>query len=501
MNRLRVMRQLDRIVIDECHIVLNRRYTFRKQMQQLGTLVAAETQMVLLTATLPPSEEDELFRRMHFDPDQVKVFRAETARTNVAYRVIKVGKAARKQEVEEMIVGVVQQKLRKYRKGKVVVYGNSVRKVQGLAQQLGCDAYYHDAVGKASMLEAFMSGSRRVMVATSALGMGVDIPDIRCIVHIDWPFSVLDYAQESGRAGRDGARSEAVMIVQEGAQRAAKDRQEEKEHALVRALVGEGEGQRCRRAVLGGYLDRSEVERVGCKEGEEKCDVCSGEGTDEEIREETDEEMGEEGSGGEAVVGEVEAVAVERETEREGVRRAFQQQQQVRRAPRQRLMQVQQEAYANMEWLRRQLARWANRCGICEAAGEGQSAHDVRQCWRAESEQARAMIRQIEQEIQFEPYSGCFWCGVPQEMCNRWEENGQGRYRRSADGDCQYQGFVLGGLMGIVYGSGDGVRERWAQRLVDEGVDGSCMEGLMRYLGAKQPFNSVESNRLVGEFC
>lgn len=67
LNRLRATRQLDRIVIDECHIVLSRRYAFRKQMQQLGRLVAAETLMVLLTATLPPSEEDELFRPMHFD--------------------------------------------------------------------------------------------------------------------------------------------------------------------------------------------------------------------------------------------------------------------------------------------------------------------------------------------------------------------------------------------------------------------------------------------------
>ncbi|KAL5404667.1 hypothetical protein PMIN06_013047 [Paraphaeosphaeria minitans] len=59
-------------------------------------------------------------------------------------------------------------------------------------------------------------------------------------------------------------------------------------------------------------------------------------------------EQEQEGSSGEEVVEEVEVVAVERETEREGVQRAFQQQQQVRRAPRQRLMQVQQEAYANM---------------------------------------------------------------------------------------------------------------------------------------------------------
>jgi superfamily II DNA helicase RecQ len=87
LNRLQATQQLDRIVIDECH------------MQQLGRLVAAETQIVMLTATLPPSKEDKLFHPMYFDPEQVKMFRALTARTNVAYCVVKVGKEARKQEV------------------------------------------------------------------------------------------------------------------------------------------------------------------------------------------------------------------------------------------------------------------------------------------------------------------------------------------------------------------------------------------------------------------
>jgi superfamily II DNA helicase RecQ len=65
-------------------------------MQQLGRLVAAETQIVMLTATLPPSEEDELFRRMHFERDQVKIFRARTTRSNVAYQVIGIDKALKK---------------------------------------------------------------------------------------------------------------------------------------------------------------------------------------------------------------------------------------------------------------------------------------------------------------------------------------------------------------------------------------------------------------------
>jgi superfamily II DNA helicase RecQ len=74
LNRLRATRQLDRIVVDECHIVLNRQYDFCKEMQKLGKLAAAEAQIVMLTATLPPSEEDKLFRRMYVEREQVKLF-------------------------------------------------------------------------------------------------------------------------------------------------------------------------------------------------------------------------------------------------------------------------------------------------------------------------------------------------------------------------------------------------------------------------------------------
>jgi superfamily II DNA helicase RecQ len=316
------------------------------------------------------------------------------------------------------------------------VYGNSVTKVKELAKRLGCKAYHHHAAGKADMLGGFAAGNQRVIVATSALGMGVDIPDIRCIVHIDWPFSMLDYAQESGRAGRDRLRSEAVMIVQEGGQQAAEDKQEEVEQQLVQAYVGnEGGTATCRRVVLDGYLDRQEEERVGCEEGEEKCDVCRGEETDDEHDKEEENEMEDEMEGAieDEMEGEMEG---KMEDEREAAQRVFQQQEQARRGPRQTFIQQRQQEFANVEWLRRQLAWWANRCGTCEAAGNGQSGHDIRQCWRAESQPAKEMIGKIEEKIRFDDYSGCFWCGVPQEICKRWEDNGRGRYRRAEGGDC-----------------------------------------------------------------
>jgi superfamily II DNA helicase RecQ len=59
------------------------------------------------------------------------------------------------------------------------------------------------------MLADFIAGQQRVIVATSTLGMSMNIPDIRCIIHVDRPRTILHYAQESGGAGRDGVRSEA----------------------------------------------------------------------------------------------------------------------------------------------------------------------------------------------------------------------------------------------------------------------------------------------------
>ncbi|TKA32264.1 hypothetical protein B0A49_13950, partial [Cryomyces minteri] len=268
--------QLDRIVIDECHVVLSRKYTFRKQLQQLGKLMMAETQMVLLTATLPPSEEEELWRRMYYEKEQVKVFRARTARVNVGYRVIDVSGVGRQAEKEGFVLKLIKARFEGCGTGKVVVYCNTVGRVKRFAEELGCDAYHHHAIGKDSILNDFTEGKQRIIVATRALGMGVDIPDIRVIVHVDRPRTLLDYAQESGRAGRDGARSEAIAIVDNGEGGWRDNEQTEKDRRLVEKYMRGKDGSAvCRRIVLDEYLDARRV-RVGCEEGEELCDVCGG---------------------------------------------------------------------------------------------------------------------------------------------------------------------------------------------------------------------------------
>jgi superfamily II DNA helicase RecQ len=222
-------------------------------------------------------------------------------------------------------------------------------KVKKLAERLACNAYFHDAVGKASMLADFMEGKQRVVVATSALGIGVDIADIRCIIRIHWPRTILDYAQESGRAGEMGCGSEAVIIGQEGDQGACNDKQGEEEHGLVR-LYAEGDGRttRWRGRVLDEYLDRRGG-REGCEEGEERCDMCRG--AEEEM-----EVVGSEDNSEEEDESEDEEEQMGEETDREEARGVLEQQEQERRGRRQRLIQQRQQEVGEVEWLRRQLA-------------------------------------------------------------------------------------------------------------------------------------------------
>jgi superfamily II DNA helicase RecQ len=189
------------------------------------------------------------------------------------------------------VVRSIKRKLREYQKGKMVVYCSSVDKVKALAAALGCEGYYHDVEDREGRLERFMTGKSRVMAAMNALGMGINIPDIRVIWHVDRPRTLLDYAQENGQFGRDRLKSEAIKVIGWGG---GNYREKQEEVELVKRLLNT-EG--CRREVLEEYLDG--LTGQVCEEGDEHCDGC-------ERRRDTQAEM----------------VAGERERERAALNRA-----------------------------------------------------------------------------------------------------------------------------------------------------------------------------------
>jgi superfamily II DNA or RNA helicase len=261
LNRQRSFHRLDRIVIDECHIMLNRSTQYRPQMQRLGQLIQHGTQMVFLTATLPPSTEAQMWRAMKVPASEVNLYRSRTRRINVAYRVWQPEIPMRERGPSQWmytaaVISFIQERIERHRGGRVLIYAHTIPHVQGMAQALGCEAYFgKQTTGhRTESLARFRETASAVIVATSALGMGVDIPDIRCIIHIGRPRSLLEYAQESGRAGRDGEASEAIMIWPAAMEQApgyaseSSAEDDEQVESYLAAVV-------CRRRVLDRYLD------------------------------------------------------------------------------------------------------------------------------------------------------------------------------------------------------------------------------------------------------
>lgn len=98
--------------------------------------------------------------------------------------------------------------------GRAIVYAGIIKRVRRLAAKLGCSVYYSSANtrdGKSQMIEAWKA-DERVIIATNALGMGINVLDVRLVVHAWIPRRVRDLVQESGRAGRDGRQSRSIVV-------------------------------------------------------------------------------------------------------------------------------------------------------------------------------------------------------------------------------------------------------------------------------------------------
>jgi ATP-dependent DNA helicase RecQ len=138
---------------------------------------------------------------------------------------------------------------------------------------------YHaglDARTRMTNQDRFMSENAVIMVATIAFGMGIDKPDIRFVCHLNLPATVEAYYQEIGRAGRDGAPAETLMLYglddirmrrmfidQDGED----DTHKLREHKRLDSLLAYCEASQCRRKTLLAYFDE-EIQACG------NCDTC-----------------------------------------------------------------------------------------------------------------------------------------------------------------------------------------------------------------------------------
>ncbi|KAL2807692.1 hypothetical protein BJX63DRAFT_436795 [Aspergillus granulosus] len=153
--------------------------------------------------------------------------------------------------------------------------------VEAISQELECKAYHSKVLDCTGIIQQFQKGQTRVIAATSALGMGINIPNIQCVIHIGRPRTLLDYRQESRHAGRDRLASEAVIIHPNrwDTQDPWIDGVSEVNFEQVQLYMDVVGGTGCRRYVLDQYLDGTVdgYTRQQCQDvdtGKLPCDRC-----------------------------------------------------------------------------------------------------------------------------------------------------------------------------------------------------------------------------------
>ena len=199
------------ITVDEAHCLSQWGYDFRPAYLKIAEIRKLKPAPVLaLTATATEKVVDDIQAQLAFQ--QKNVFRMSFERPNLAYVVRKTN-----DKIAELI------HILSRINGSAIVYVRSRRRCKELSAILETNGiqstFYHAGLEPSVRDERqklWNDNKKRVIVATNAFGMGIDKPDVRVVIHMDSPDSIEAYFQEAGRAGRDGMKSFAVLLWNNG---------------------------------------------------------------------------------------------------------------------------------------------------------------------------------------------------------------------------------------------------------------------------------------------
>ncbi len=198
-------------VVDEAHCISDWGHDFRPDYRRIIRILQALPENVPVLATTATANDrviDDIRRQFG---ETLIVMRGTLGRKSLKLQAIHLPTPSERLAwLAEQLPGLA---------GSVIVYVRTVRDAERVSKWLrlsGVDAHHYygslSSDRREQLEQALLNNEVKALVATGALGMGFDKPDLRFVVHYQRPGSVVEYYQQVGRAGRDGAPAYGVLL-------------------------------------------------------------------------------------------------------------------------------------------------------------------------------------------------------------------------------------------------------------------------------------------------